>query len=399
VPCPAAPPRPEGIAPRGDRVSGRGPPDMSHSSDVHAMQRALELAARGRGRTRPNPPVGAVVTRGGRIVGEGWHEGPGRPHAEAVALAQAGARARGATLYASLEPCDHAGRTPPCTGAILAAGIARCVVAMRDPHRIVDGRGLRRLRAAGLEVALGVLGREAAELLGGYVSTHRRGLPRVTWKVAATLDGRIADARGASRWITGEEARARGHALRATSDAIVVGAGTARADDPRLTVRHGAAGGTPLRVVCDTRLALPPTLKLFSRALAAGTVVACGPKAPAARERALAARGVRVWRLPLADGAVSPEAVARSLAGEGCHEVLLEGGATLGTAWWRAGLIGRVALFQAPAVLGGDGMAWLGRLGGVPLTRAPRGRVIARECLGDDTLLHVAFDRAAHRRA
>jgi diaminohydroxyphosphoribosylaminopyrimidine deaminase/5-amino-6-(5-phosphoribosylamino)uracil reductase len=356
--------------------------------DARHMRRALALAVRGRGRTAPNPMVGAVVVRGGRVVGEGWHRALGRNHAEAAAIAAAGAAARGATLYVTLEPCAHVGRTPPCVEAIVRAGIRRCVVATRDPHRLVDGRGLRGLRAAGVRVDLGLLANEARGLLGGYWKSHTRGLPRVTWKVAASADGRIADARGVSRWITGGAARSEGHALRAASDAIVIGAGTARADDPRLTARPARGARQPLRVVCDTRLALRLELALYGRALAKGTVVACGPRAPRARQTALEARGVRVWRLPAAAGGVSPPALARRLAAEGCHEVLVEGGAELGTSWWRAGLVDRLVLFTAPLLLGSEGLAWCGALA-QPLARARRGRVSAVSQRGDDACIVV----------
>ena len=179
------------------------------------MRRALALAERGRGRTRPNPAVGAVVVRDGRVVGSGWHERAGAEHAEVMALREAGPRARGATLYCTLEPCAHHGRTPPCVDAIVGAGVRRCVVAQRDPHAIVDGRGLRRLRAAGVRVELGLLEAEAREALRGYRRAHLEGLPRVTWKLALTLDGKMADRAGRARWITGPEARADGHAWRA----------------------------------------------------------------------------------------------------------------------------------------------------------------------------------------
>jgi diaminohydroxyphosphoribosylaminopyrimidine deaminase/5-amino-6-(5-phosphoribosylamino)uracil reductase len=286
-------------------------------------------------------------------------------------------------------PCAHGGPTPPCTDAILEAGIRRCVVAMRDPHRIVDGRGLRHLRRHGVKVAVGLLGAEARALLRGYRLAHTAGRPYVTWKVAATLDGRIADARGRSRWITGRSARARVHRMRAASDAVVIGAGTARADDPRLTARAGRRSLQPLRVVCDTRLELPARLRLFGPALGRGTVVACGAGAPEARRRALEARGVRVWTLPLEGGEVSPAAVARRLANEGCHEVLIEGGATLGTAWLRRGLVDEVALFLAPRVLGGEGLAWCGPLGRRGLPDAIAGRLTAHSRLGDDALVVV----------
>ncbi len=366
---------------------------MSFSpQDRQYMLRALRLAERGRGRTAPNPVVGALVVRRGRVVGQGWHGTLGGPHAEVEALSRAGRRARGATLYVTLEPCAHHGRTPPCTEAILSAGIARCVVAVRDPHAIVNGRGLRRLRAGGIAVETGLCAAEAREQLAGYRMAHGEGRPRVTWKVAASLDGRITDRLGRSRWITDAQARRRGHALRAAADAIVVGAGTARADDPRLTARIGAGAAQPLRVVCDTRLSLPTRLRLFSPPLARGTVVACSSRASAARVRALEERGVTVWRLPVIRGGVSPGALAERLVAAGRHEVLLEGGATLGGAWLRAGLVDRVALFAAPLLLG-EGLSWLGGPGRA-LAKAPRGRLARLERAGDGALLIVEWGKA-----
>lgn len=364
----------------------------STDADRQHMLLALRLAERGRGRTAPNPVVGAVVVRAGRVVGRGWHRALGGPHAEVEALARAGRRARGATLYVTLEPCAHHGRTPPCTEAILAAGVARCVVAVRDPHEIVNGRGVRRLRAAGVRTEVGLCGAEARDQLGGYLLAHGEGRPRVTWKVAATLDGRIADGAGRSRWITDTEARRLGHALRAASDAIVIGSGTARADDPRLTARHARGAPQPLRVVCDTRLSLPPSLRMFARPLARGTVVACSLRASAARARSLEDRGVAVWRMPATRDGVSPLALARRLAAAGRHEVLLEGGAGMGRSWMRAGLVDRVALFAAPLVLG-DGLAWCGDLGR-PLASAPRGRLVRLDRAGDGALMVVEWGSA-----
>jgi len=367
---------------------------QARAHDERFMLRALELAERGRGHTAPNPIVGAVIVRDGRVVGEGWHRALGERHAEVEALARAGGAARGATLYVTLEPCVHWGRTPPCVDAILAAGLARCVVALRDPDPRVDGRGLRRLRAAGVKVELGRLATEAREQLAAYLQVQATGRPRVTWKVASSLDGRIADARGRSKWITGEAARADGHRLRAASDAIVVGAGTARADDPQLTARDGAAPGRrstrdaqPLRVVVDSRLSLPQGLRLFSAPLALGTVVACTVAAPAARERALVARGVTVWRLPAARLRVSLPALAERLAREGRHEVLLEGGGTLGAAFVRAHLVQRIVLYTAPFVLGG-GLPWCDGLS-LPLDGAARGHVVSATLVGADARLIV----------
>lgn len=356
------------------------------------MRRALLLAERGRGRVAPNPIVGAVLVRGGRVVGEGWHRALGEPHAEAMALARAGRLARGSTLYCTLEPCDHQGRTPPCTEALIAAGIRRCVVALRDPNRIVDGRGLHRLRSAGIACEVGRLADEVGASLRGYLLAHTERRPRVTWKVAMTLDGRIADARGRSQWITGPEARRRGHSMRAAADAILVGLGTVRADDPRLTARlPRRSGPQPLRVVCDTRLRIPLGSRLVSGALARGTVIACGRDAPASRERALRAEGAEVWRLPLAAGGVSPRALARALVRTGHHEVLLEGGATLGSSWLRAGLIDELAIFAAPRVFG-SGPVWCSSIG-AKLEASPSGRLTSVEQVGDDALLHVSLER------
>jgi len=357
---------------------------MKERQDERFMRQALRLAARGSGHVAPNPPVGAVVVRAGRIVGQGWHRRLGDPHAEAVALSAAGRRARGATLYVTLEPCAHFGRTPPCTDRILEAGIRRCVVAVQDPHRIVNGRGLRILRRAGVRVDVGLLAPEARDLLGGYWLSHTRGRPRVTLKLAASLDGRIAPmngfaAQGPGRWLTGTAARARVHRLRAACDAIVIGAGTARADDPRLTARGVRGARQPLRVVCDSRLRLPRTLRLLRAPLARGTVVACGPRAPRAAERELVARGVEVWRLPGSSDGVSLPALARRLAREGRHEVLVEGGARLATAWLQSGLVDRLALFTAPRVLGERGLEWCG-----PLRQPLAGRVVEQGRAGAD---------------
>ncbi|MBI1797164.1 MAG: bifunctional diaminohydroxyphosphoribosylaminopyrimidine deaminase/5-amino-6-(5-phosphoribosylamino)uracil reductase RibD [Candidatus Eisenbacteria bacterium] len=357
------------------------------------MRRALRLAERGRGRVNPNPMVGAVVVRAGRVVGEGWHRAPGAPHAEAMALARAGARARGATMYVTLEPCAHVGRTPPCVDAIIAGGVRRCVVAIRDPHAIVDGRGLRRLRAAGVRVEVGLFAAEVEAQLAGYLMTQRSGRPRVTLKLATSLDGRIAPARGfarrgADRWLTGPAARRLAHRLRARSDAVVVGAGTARADDPRLTARGVGAARQPLRVVCDTMLRLPVTLALLRDP--GRTVIACGPRAPRRRQTALEARGARVWRLGAGRGStraagVPPAALLRRLARAGCHEVLIEGGAALAGAWLDARVVDRIVLMIAPTLLGRGGLAW-------GPSAARRGRFAALGRAGSDAVVVAAME-------
>jgi len=351
--------------------------------DQRFMRRALRLAERGRGRVNPNPVVGAVVVRGGRVVGEGWHRALGEAHAEVRALARAGRQARGGTMYVTLEPCAHVGRTPPCVDALIRSGIRRCVVGLRDPHRIVNGRGLRRLRSAGIQVEVGVLGDEVERQLAGYLSTHRLGRPRVTLKLASSLDGRIAPGggfarRGTGRWLTGAAARRAAHRLRALSDAVVVGAGTARADDPRLTARSVGAARQPLRVVCDTRLRLPGSLRMF-RGGGRAIVACCDRKAPMRRQRELESRGVTVWRLRGTARGVSPRALLRRLARAGCHDVLLEGGAAMASSWLDAGVVDRIALFTAPRVLGAEGLEWPG-----PLGHDWTGRVIDHARAGGD---------------
>src|SRR5262245_30373950 len=270
------------------------------------MREALALAERGRGRVRPNPLVGALLVRGGRVVGRGFHRRLGGPHAEIEALREAGARARGATLYVTLEPCAHVGRTGPCVTEVVDAGVARVVAAARDPFPAVNGRGFRHLRGAGLDVEVGALADAARDLNAGYFSVHERGRPRLSLKLAVSLDGRIAPSIGPARWITGEAARRAAHHLRARHDVVLVGANTVRLDDPALTVRGVPLPGRaqPLRVVVSERLELPVAARLFSRALAGGTVVATVapgqvPRARRAtwtrRAKALARRGVTLW--------------------------------------------------------------------------------------------------------
>jgi len=272
--------------------------------DGQFMREAFALAARGRGLASPNPLVGAVVVAEGEVVGRGWHEGPGTPHAEAIALREAAGRSVGATLYTSLEPCDHYGRTPPCTQAILEAGLGRVVAAVVDPNPVVHGRGIERLRAAGLEVADGVAAEEGARLNEAFFRHVTTGLPFVTLKMAATLDGRVAARDGSSRWITGVEARADVHRLRAASDAIVAGAGTVLADDPSLTVRDPGYRGRPvLRVVVDARGRVPAGSKVFSGE-DTPTFVATTQLAPADRVDAWRTAGAEVVVYEAIDGLV-----------------------------------------------------------------------------------------------
>ena len=333
-----------------DGVDGSGVP----GEDLAAMRRALALAASVRRQTSPNPWVGCVVASGGA-----WFEGatapPGGPHAEAVALAAAGDRARGATLYTTLEPCAHHGRTPPCSSSIAAAGLARVVVALEDPDPQVSGRGVAELRQAGVDVTVGLEAREAAELLAPYLKHRRTGRPWVVLKLAATLDGRIAAPDGSSRWLTGEPARADAHRLRAESDAVLVGAGTVRTDDPELTVRLGGEPAhQPLRVVMGST---PP--------------------------------GARIQ--PAIELSADPASALDELGAKGVLQLLVEGGAHVAHSFHAAGLVDRYVLYLAPALFGGDD--------GVPLFAGPgaptvaelwRGRMLATTRLGEDLRVDLA---------
>ena len=322
------------------------------ADDHHHMVRALELARRGLYSTPPNPSVGCVLARWGQVVGEGYHQRTGEPHAEVIALAEAGGAARGATAYVTLEPCSHHGRTPPCTEALVAAGVRRVVVAMRDPNPRVDGSGLARLEAAGIVTAAGLLAGEATELNRGFVRRMRTGRPWVTLKLGASLDGRTALANGTSKWITGERARVDVQRLRARASAIVTGSGTVLADDPMLTVRDPELelrGRRPLRVVLDSLLRTPPGAQVLS--FADSTLILTRDAAtPAAIE--LREAGVQVESLPSSDEGLDLEAVLDRLGERECNEVLVEAGPTLAGEFVRRGLVDEIVVYMAPVVLG-----------------------------------------------
>jgi diaminohydroxyphosphoribosylaminopyrimidine deaminase/5-amino-6-(5-phosphoribosylamino)uracil reductase len=329
-------------------------PTSDPARDEAFMRRALRLAARGLGRTSPNPVVGAVVVKDGRVLATGYHRRAGLEHAEVAALRRLGCRAAGADLYVTLEPCDHHGRTPPCSEAVIRAGVRRVVVGMRDPNPLVDGRGIRRLRRAGIAVEVGCCGAECRRVNEQFVCVQERGRPFVTWKAAVTLDGRIATRTGDSRWVTGAAARDLGHALRDTHDAILVGAGTVRVDDPLLTTRR-PGGRDPVRVVLDGRLTISPRARLLHSGSPAPTLVACAQDAPAARARALGAAGAEVVRLPGRGGRVAPAALLAALLGRGLVSVLIEGGGETAAAFLEAGLVDKVVWFVAPKLVGGTG--------------------------------------------
>jgi diaminohydroxyphosphoribosylaminopyrimidine deaminase/5-amino-6-(5-phosphoribosylamino)uracil reductase len=316
--------------------------------DERYMEEAFTLAERGRGGTHPNPLVGALLVLDGEVVGRGWHLAPGQPHAEAMALAEAGERARGATLYCTLEPCSHHGKTPPCADALVAAGVARAVVALGDPDPRVDGRGLDRLREGGAEVDLTERrwGARAREQNAPFLKYHGTGLPLVTYKAAVTLDGKVAAAGGDARWISCLDSRRAVHELRARVDAVMVGVGTVRRDDPELTVRL-AEGRDPVRVVITRDGELPSGAKLLATARQTRTVVVADTVSQAAR-RLLDARGAEL--LEVGDGGL--RAALQGLAALGLLDILFEGGPTLAGELLAAGLIDRVLLFVAPLIVG-----------------------------------------------
>ena len=362
-------------------------------SDEAYIERAIELAELGRGLVSPNPMVGAVVVAGGVVVGEGWHQGAGLPHAEIVALDQAGPRARGATLYTSLEPCDHFGRTPPCTRAIVAAGIAMVVSATSDPNPVVDGRGFAALTAAGVHVRRGVHA-EAAERLNAAFAKHvRTGLPFLTWKAAATLDGKVAARDGSSKWITGEAARADVHRLRGASDAIVIGAGTALADDPALTVRDpGYRGRPPMRVLVDARGRVPATGDLFDDA--APTLVATTELALPAGREAWEAAGAEVEVFGSEGERVPLAALMAHLGKRDVQSVLLEGGPTLAWSAVEDHLVDRVVVYLAPRIVGGtDAPTVLGGRGFAPIASALQLRIVSAERVGEDIRVEADVHR------
>ena len=361
--------------------------DAPARDDAGWMARALELAERGRGLTSPNPLVGAVVVREGHIIGEGFHARAGGPHAEVEALARAGAAARGATLYVTLEPCNHVGRTAPCVDAVLAAGVRRVVAAIADTNPRVRGGGAARLRAAGVEVSLGCGAGEARAQNRVFFTAVRELRPHVTLKCAMTLDGKIAAADGSARWITGEEARREAHRMRSHSDAVAVGIGTALADDPALDVRLGAPWPRePYRVVVDSAARLPVAARLIAAGTAGRAVVAVTDDAPADRVAALEARGATVLRCKARQARVDVEDLCARLFALEVMALLVEGGGGLAAAFAEAGLVDRAAFFVAPKLLGGAAAPTAIAGAGRPLADALVLDAVSVRALGADWL-------------
>jgi diaminohydroxyphosphoribosylaminopyrimidine deaminase/5-amino-6-(5-phosphoribosylamino)uracil reductase len=340
---------------------------MLGDRDASYLERAWQLAERGRGCTSPNPVVGAVIVRAGEIVGEGWHVGPGRDHAEVAAIKDAIARrvgggtgasvCAGATMYVTLEPCCTQGRTPPCTAALMSAGFGRIVIGVIDPTPQVNGKGVELLRAAGMQVDIadGELAHRMKRQNDGPRKVIATGLPFVTYKYAMTLDGRVATDAGDSRWISGSESRALVHEWRSWSDAVVVGAETARVDDPMLTAREVACANQPLRVIVGGGLTLRKESRVLGTPTEGAVLVFCGPEVEAERVGELESWGVMVERVTRdAGGGLDPMEVCRRLAARDVQTVLLEGGPRLAGAWWIAGAIDKVAAFVCPKIVSGE---------------------------------------------
>jgi diaminohydroxyphosphoribosylaminopyrimidine deaminase/5-amino-6-(5-phosphoribosylamino)uracil reductase len=356
--------------------------------DERYMRMALRLAEKARGRTSPNPMVGAVVVKNGRVVASGWHRKAGEPHAEALALAKARKAAKGATLYVTLEPCSHTNkRTPPCSPLVVASGVKRVVIAMRDPNPQVAGGGIRTIRKAGIEVTTGVLEVEARKLNEAYVKYITTGLPFVTLKIAQTLDGRIATSRGESKWITGADARKEGHRLRDIHDAIMVGINTVLKDDPSLTTRI-PGGRDPVRVIVDSKLRTPAMARVLTQRSTAATYIACLMGAPKDRFHRLLDAGAEILIARGVGGRVDLPALMSMLTTFGVTSVLLEGGAEVNAAALKSGIVDKVVLFIAPTLMTGkDSLCSVGGMSPQKLAQSVQLRDIILRQVGRDIMV------------
>ncbi|MFZ2007696.1 MAG: bifunctional diaminohydroxyphosphoribosylaminopyrimidine deaminase/5-amino-6-(5-phosphoribosylamino)uracil reductase RibD [Stellaceae bacterium] len=361
---------------------------MADDHDLAHMRAALALARRGLGNTWPNPAVGCVIVKDGRIVSRGWTQPGGRPHAEELALQRADGATKGATAYVTLEPCSEPGRGPACADGLIAAGIAHVVAAIEDPFPRVAGSGFAKLRAAGIAIDVGLCAEDASEVNAGFLCRVKHGRPLVTLKLATSLDGRIATASGESRWITGPAARERAHLLRATHDAVLVGTGTALADDPQLTCRlPGLEHRSPVRIVIDRRLRLPLTLRMFTEARQTPTWLATLATVDPARHAALAKAGVKIIRVaPDAAEGVDLPGLLQKLGDEGLTRLLVEGGGRLAASLLRAKLVDRLVWMRAPLLIGNDGVPAIAALDLAALAAAPRFTLASAETAGGDVI-------------
>ncbi|MDP7236081.1 MAG: bifunctional diaminohydroxyphosphoribosylaminopyrimidine deaminase/5-amino-6-(5-phosphoribosylamino)uracil reductase RibD [Candidatus Latescibacteria bacterium] len=352
--------------------------------DLSFMQRALTLAERGRGRTSPNPMVGAVIVRDGHIIGEGYHQKAGGPHAEPNAIRAAGTRTRGSTMYVTLEPCSHHGRTPPCADAIIEAGISRVIVAMTDPDKRVTGAGIDRMREADIAVGVGLLETETRHLNRSYIHHRQTGEPFTLLKMAQTLDGRIATKTGHSQWITGEEARRHGHQLRSEADAVLVGIGTVLADNPQLTVRH-VEGRQPRRIILDSGARTPISSHVLNGE--APTTICVTDAAPQDRIKSLLDAGTEMLVLPTdSDNHIDLNALKRELGAQQILALMIEGGSQIATAFLKARAVEQITCFIAPLIMGA-GLEVVGNLDTTDVSQAIRLHKTKIEQLGNDFLL------------
>jgi diaminohydroxyphosphoribosylaminopyrimidine deaminase/5-amino-6-(5-phosphoribosylamino)uracil reductase len=356
--------------------------------DEKYMRMALRLAAKARGRTSPNPMVGAVVVKSGRVISRGYHKKAGEPHAEAIALRKAGDAAKGATLYVTLEPCSHTKkRTPPCSPLVIQSGVKRVVISMIDPNPRVSGGGIRAIKSAGVEVATGILEAEARKLNEAFVKHVTTRTPFVTLKIAQTLDGKIATASGESKWITEEEARREGHRLRGWNDAILVGINTVLKDNPSLTARI-PGGRDPVRVIVDSNLRIPLNARVLTQKSEARTVVATLASAQKTKVRQLQGLGAEVLTVKSADGRLDLKDLMRKLGKRDVMSVLIEGGAEINASSLKAGVVDKVVMFIAPTLMtGADSLCSIGGVSPVKLGHALRLHDIAMRFIGRDVMI------------
>ncbi len=357
------------------------------STDIKYMKRALTLARKGVGKTSPNPVVGCVIVKNGVIIGEGWHKRAGGHHAEVHALQTAGAAARDADVYVTLEPCSHTGKTPPCCDALIKAGVRRVVAAMSDPNPQVNGNGFKALERAGIQTVCGVLEKECRAINRSFIKHATTGMPFVTFKCAMTLDGKIATVTGESRWISGEESRLQVHKMRATNDAIMVGVDTIIADNPQLNVRH-LKGNDPLRIIVDTHLRTPESVGVLEDGAAQRTIIATTESVPEVHQR-YTRQGAKIIVCEELDGRVSMSDLLKKLGKMGIQSILLEGGSRLAGEMVKRALIDEFAIFIAPKLLGSDGFAPLSMLGITSMDKAIKLEFGQVSRIGQDILIHA----------